>query len=510
VSGSAVAGLFDTLLGIQVNPSARDATEPLTTPPEYRSQNGELNVTLEARETQVRLGKELINGATYNGIYGGPVLRLNRGDVLHLRLVNHLPQSTNVHFHGMAVSPQGHGDNSMYMVGPGQTWDYVIPIPQYHPPGVYWFHTHGHTFAERQLMGGLSGTLVIEGFQDEVPATKPLKERLFALKEFSPDRKGDLNRIPKPFNLDIKTINGQLMPRIDIQPGETQLWRFSDQTANTYFRLRLEGHTFTIVGSDAQPVVKPERVTELMFGPSQRVDVLVTAGPAGAYKLISEKTSTGPLGDIFPSQNMALMVSARDPRQPPPPPLAPIEVAATATTPIPGDHIDAQRTIVFSEDPLTGLFFINHATFDHTRVDLKVPLGSIEEWTVRNSSAELHTFHIHQVKFQVISLNGKAVQFDGLVDTVNVPIHGELKIRLAFTDPTIVGRFLYHCHILEHEDKGMMAQIEVYDPKVGPMPDGDMAGMEHGHGAPDGVSPAHAASMPASAIDHERLGAQRH
>jgi suppressor of ftsI len=513
--GSALAGQFDTVLGIRTNPSARDATAPLTTPLEYRSQNGELNVTLEARETQVRLGKDLIHGATYNGVYGGPVLRLNPGDVLHLRLVNHLPQATNMHFHGLAVSPQGHGDNAMHMVGPGETWDYVIPIPKDHPPGVYWFHTHAHSFAERQLMGGLSGTLVIEGFQDEVPATKPLRERLFALKEFSPDRKGDLNRVPKPFNRDVKTINGQLMPRIDIQPGETQLWRFSDQTANTYFRLRLEGHAFTVVGRDSQPVAQPERVPELMLGPAQRADVLVTAGPAGAYKLISETTSTGPVGDIFPSQNMALMASAHDPAQPAPAPLGPIEVAAAK--PIPGDRIDAQRTIIFSEDPVTGLFFINHATFDHTRVDLKVPLGSIEEWTVRNSSGELHTFHIHQVKFQVISLNGQPVPYDGLVDTVNVPIHGELKIRLAFTDPKIVGRFMYHCHILEHEDKGMMAQIEVYDPKVGPMPDGDMdmehgdmAGMDHGRGGAGGASPMAAADMPASATNQESAHAPRH
>ena len=507
--GSAAAGQFDTLFGIRTNPQAADATEPLTTPLEYRSQNGELNVTLEARETPVRLGKEVIHGATYNGAYGGPVLRLKPGDVLHLRLVNHLPQATNMHFHGLEVSPLGHGDNAMHMVGPGETWDYVIPIPKDHPPGVYWFHTHAHSFAERQLMGGLSGTLVIEGFQDEVPATKPLRERLFALKEFSPDRKGDLNRVPKPFHRDIKTINGQLMPRIDIQPGETQLWRFSDQTANTYFRLRLEGHAFTVIGRDSQPVVHPERVTELMIGPAQRADVLVTAGPAGAYKLISEMTSTGPVGDIFPAQNMALLVSARDPGQPPPAPLGPVEVAQTGT-PIPGDHIDAQRVIIFSEDPVTGLFFINHATFDHTRVDLKVPLGSIEEWTVRNSSAELHTFHIHQVKFQVISLNGRPVPFDGLVDTVNVPIHGEVKIRLAFTDPKIVGRFMYHCHILEHEDKGMMGQIEVFDPKVGPMPDGDMdmTGMEHGPGA-DRPSPAAAADAPAPATDKESTHASR-
>lgn len=503
--GQARAAQFDTIFGPRTNPQAADATQPLTTPLEYRSQNGELNVTLQARETLVRLGKELINGATYNGVYGGPVLRLKPGDTLHLKLVNHLPQATNMHFHGLAVSPLGHGDNAMHMVGPGETWDYVIPIPKDHPPGVYWYHTHAHSFAERQLMGGLSGTLVIEGFQDEVPATKPLKERLFALKEFSPDRKGDLNRVPKPFNRDIKTINGQLMPRVDIQPGETQLWRFSDQTADTYFRLRLEGHQFTVVGRDAQPVTHPEQVAELMIGPSQRADVLVTAGAAGAYKLISETTSTGPVGDIFPAQNMALMVSARDPGQPPPARLGPIEVAEVAKRPVPADHIDAQRVIIFSEDPVTGLFFINHATFDHTRVDLKVPLGSVEEWTVRNASAELHTFHIHQVKFQVISLNGRPVPFEGLVDTVNVPIHGDVKIRIPFTDPKIVGRFMYHCHILEHEDKGMMAQIEVYDPKVGPMPDGDMdmAGMDHGRSGAGRASSAPATDMPASATDKE-------
>ncbi len=163
--------------------------------------------------------------------------------------------------------------------------------------------------------------------------------------------------------------------------------------------------------------------------------------------------------------------------------LGPLTVATGGVgSPIPSDHIDAHRLVSFSEDPVTGLFFINHATFDHNRVDVKVPLGNVEEWTIRNASDELHVFHIHQVAFQVLSINGKAVPFDGLVDTVNTPIHGEVKIRIAFTDPTIVGRFMFHCHILEHEDKGMMSQIEVYDPKVGPMPKGrmDMAGMDQG------------------------------
>ncbi len=479
LAGVAVAGQFDSLFPSPANLPPSAAVEPLTTPAEYRSENGQLSVTLEAKESPVMLGKFPIQGATYDGIYGGPVLRLKPGDVLRLRLVNHLPQATNIHFHGLDVSPQGHSDNSMHMVAPGDTWDYEIHIPKTHAPGVYWFHTHAHSFAERQLMGGLSGTLVIEGFQDQVPATKPLRERLFALKEFARDSKGGLDRVPKPNNFVIKTINGQLMPRIDIRPGETQLWRFSDQTANTYFRLRLNGHSFTIIGRDSHPVSHPEAAREIMIGPSSRMDVLVTAGPQGAYTLVAEKTATGPVGDMFAAQNMALMVAKADPTQAPPVPLAPLTVV-NGPGPIPGDHIDATRLVSFSEDPVTGLFFINHAVFDHERVDVKVPLGNTEEWTIRNASEELHIFHIHQVAFQVISVNGKHVPFDGLQDTVNVPIHGEVKVRIAFTDPAIVGRFMFHCHILEHEDKGMMAQIEVYDPKVGPMKDDGMGGMDMG------------------------------
>ena len=206
--------------------------------------DGKLDVTLVASPTRVTLGRWQINGATYNGDYAGPVLRVKPGDMLRLKLVNRLPQATNMHFHGLEVSPQGRGDNAMHMVAPGDSWDYEIPIPKDHPPGLYWFHTHAHSFAERQLMAGLSGTLIVEGFQDKVPATKALKERVFALKEFQADPNGDLVRVTKAYNLDIKTINGQLMPRIDIAPGETQLWRFSDQTANAYFRLALEGHRF--------------------------------------------------------------------------------------------------------------------------------------------------------------------------------------------------------------------------------------------------------------------------
>ena len=454
------------------------ASQSLRTPTEYRSVNGTLAVTIEAQPTRVVFGDQTIDGATYNGEYGGPVLRLRPGDTLRMHFVNHLPQITNVHFHGLSITPEGHGDNSMRMVAPGESWDYIFTIPKDHAPGVYWYHTHGHDFAERQIMGGLSGTLVIEGFQDEVPVTKPLVERLMALKEFSPNPSGHLNHVPKPSHGTIKTINGQLDPQIAMQPGETQLWRMSGQTADGYFRLRAKGVKLIVLGRDARPLVTPEPTDEVLIGPSERVDVLATAGAAGRYSLMQEKTDTGPLGDMSPPQELASVIVSPDPSRPEPTPLGLIVVNAPKQLPVPGDHIDARRLVVFSEDVTTGLFFINHQTFDPKRTDIRVPLGSTEEWTVRNASQELHVFHIHQVPFQVVSINGRPQPFVGLRDTIDVPIHGEVKIRMAFTDPRIVGRFMYHCHILEHEDKGMMAMIEVYDPKQDKTPDAKMPGMD--------------------------------
>ena len=140
-----------------------------------------------------------------------------------------------------------------------------------------------------------------------------------------------------------------------------------------------------------------------------------------------------------------------------------------------------KRLVVFSEEDDSSRFYLNGRVFDHQRVDMRAPLGNIEEWTIRNSSDELHVFHIHQVNFQVVEVNGARQPYEGRVDNVTVPINGEVKIRIAFTNPNIVGRFMLHCHILEHEDKGMMAQIEVYDPKAATRSASDARAEPHGH-----------------------------
>ena len=179
-------------------------------------------------------------------------------------------------------------------------------------------------------------------------------------------------------------------------------------------------------------------------------------GKSGAYQFRTLAFNTGKDGNNYPEVGLATVVSQG--RQ-----QTPLQLP-TRLPPVPDMRklqITNRRTITFSESDDPDAYFINGKTFDHHRVDTTVKLGSVEEWTLVNASDEMHTFHIHQLDFQVTELNGKPVEFIGYQDNVNMPSNSTIKMILPFTDPIIVGKFVYHCHILNHEDKGMMATIEV-------------------------------------------------
>ena len=182
----------------------------------------------------------------------------------------------------------------------------------------------------------------------------------------------------------------------------------------------------------------------------------------GRYKLVARQFSTGPDGDQYPPQLLATVASsgAQAPEIPLPTSFPPI-------TDLRDRRIDARRQIDFA-DQGDG-FTINGQMYDHNRIDTTVPLGNVEEWTIRNTSRELHVFHIHQTDFQVVEINGVAQRFTGYQDTVSLPFKtkrgpGTVKVIIPFTNPVIVGKFVYHCHIVQHADQGMMANIEVVAP----------------------------------------------
>jgi len=463
IRGWWVVGLLLLLGGSAVRGDPAAMPVAITYPgllPVYRAVDGVLDVTLVAAAGRQDFGPVTLDTLTYNGAYGGPVLMLHPGDLLRVKLVNHLDAPTNIHFHGIEASPLHNGDNIYVLVAPGNEFQYELRIPLTQPPGLYWYHSHAHGDSTRQVGAGLSGMLVVEGLADQFAPLKGVAERFFALKEISlPDSEDPV--IVGYFHRRVQSINGALAVPIAMRPGETELWGFSNQNANLAFDLQLKGHVFRIIARDGEAATRETVTATLRIEPASRVEVLVDGGAAGEYDLVSRRVPTGHgaarklervLGQVIVAGTTATAIPALvDFPQP-------LDLAARP--------VDMKRTIVFTENADALQYFINGRMFDHDRVDVRVPLGNVEEWTIRNDTDDLHVFHIHQVKFQVVAVNGVAQAVHDDLDTVRVPERGSVVIRMAFTDRTTLGRFVFHCHVLKHEDHGMMAVIEVYDPNL--------------------------------------------
>ena len=421
------------------------------------SQNGVLSTTLVAQHTKVELGGTILDGMTYNGDFAGPVMRVRQGDVLKVKLVNHLDQLTNLHFHGLHTTPLGYSDNVHLTVAPGQSIDYEVPIPVTQPPGLYWYHAHIHGISEGQVMGGLSGALVVEGLEARLPALQGLKENLLVFKDLTFDDSADPT-VSGQWHDRVTSINGLDSLSISSRPGETQLWRIGNHSANLPVHIKLTGHKFRVISRDGAILNQIEEADVLDLNPANRVEVLVTAGQAGQYEAVATGVPTGVGPSYSLNRRLAVLTVGGDSVT------IPVRPSLTEQPDMHAKSIDARREYAFTQNVDESKYYLGGRLFDAERVDLRVPLGSVEEWTIRNDTDDLHAFHIHQVHFQVVEVNGVAQPFNGYADTVRVPSRGTVKVILPFTDPAIVGRFMYHCHVLNHEDHGMMAQIEVYDP----------------------------------------------
>jgi suppressor of ftsI len=388
---------------------------------------------------------------SYNGTFLPPTLRVHPGDVIRIRLVNGLSQVTNLHTHGLEVSPLGTSDNVFLHVQPRHVQDYEIRIPADHPSGLNWYHPHAHTNSDQEVRDGMSGALIVDGLLAPFPTLRTVRERVLLLKDVQlvNGRAADVG-IGKD---ETRTVNGVVNPTLVLRPGETELWRIANVSADLYYVLVLDGHPFHVVARDGQLLARTELTDTLVITPSGRAEVLVQGGAAGVHLLRTANVNTGPAGNQYASTVMATVVVEGAPATPVaiPAALHPMEDFRGKVT--------NRRTILFTES--ADSFYINGKTFDMHRVDTRVRLGAVEEWTVRNQADELHSFHIHQTHFQVTEINGVPQPLTGYRDVIDVPIGGEVKVIIPFTDPVIVGKFAYHCHILSHEDKGMMATIVV-------------------------------------------------
>ncbi len=429
--------------------------------------------------------------------------------------------SLNMHFHGTNTSPKCHSDESIHtLINSGKSFQYTLHFPTDEPPGLYWYHPHVHGIAEAAVQGGASGAIIVGGIAQFQPAVAGLQQRVLVVRDQTvagnPDPGGlipawdlTLNYVPIPYTA--KPKPGFIPSVIRMQYGHKELWRVLNASADTILDLVLlydhVAQPLKIVGLDGVPVGSQDGTkrgrtinqTHVLIPPAGRAEFIVTAPSKRVRDAVFQTRSinTGPLGDNDPARPLAVIKADSD-GQPlvargmqlaadaQPAALSPVEKVAE---PLSGDRFAGlatakptkKRKLYFSEivsDPNNPAsptnFFITVDGAKETLFSAANPpaivtkQGSVEDWTIENRSGENHEFHMHQIHFLLLAINGVPVppEQQQYFDMYQVPFwkgkgpYPSITVRMDFRGPD-VGDFVYHCHILGHEDNGMMATIRV-------------------------------------------------
>lgn len=417
--------------------------------------------------------------------------------------------STNLHFHGLEIPPLCHQDDVIHtLIQPSEpSFQYRFRIPASQPPGLYWYHPHPHGFSESQVLGGASGALIVGGIERVKPQVKGLPERILVLRDqVIPGRAGRKrstadpdDEIGKDISLNFVPVTYPLyMPAVvRVKPDRREFWRVLNASADTYFTLQVisvrQGQrvpqNLQLIAMDGAPVsdrASAAARTEILLSPGARAEFVVTTPPAGAFsQFVSRNYDTGQDGAANPDRVIANIVSGNDNPEAEP---ANLERAANwRFTGLAGIRPARVRKLYFSEEPgnpdtpdIAPKYFITlegrtPAVFDMNSKmpDITARQGTVEDWVIENRAREAHVFHIHQLHFQLLERDGARVNEAMLRDTIDLPWwdgkstqYPSVKLRLDFRAPQIVGTFLFHCHILEHEDAGMMGSVEVVKPRL--------------------------------------------
>jgi suppressor of ftsI len=442
-------------------------------------------VSLEAR---VNIATEL-PAFFWNGEAGvAPTIHVSPGDTIVIDLLDSLPQpgkpgEMNLHFHGLSVSPKKPADDVITMLAmPGDTLHYVVPIPKTQQPGLYWYHPHVFPEVDLQVgQDGMSGAIVVDGLERHIPALAKMQSRVIIVRATG---LADINARPNghplphlngapPCGADpgfTISLNGVVKPNIPIGAGESQFFRVINATGHKTLRLAVDNASLQVVALDgvaldAYPGTGPtETVSDVVLPVAARAEFVVTGPAAGTAKFRTLCFNAGPGGDEDPDIVLGTL-------QVRPGAIHGMRHAAFANLrasgplpnagPLPAPVIT--RTVTLSEDDKH--MYINGQTFHMTDPPMYVvKVGTVEKWIVTNVTDEIHDFHMHQTHFVLKEINGVRVHHPYWADSVVVPhekdhVPGTVTLLMDFRDPVIRGTFMFHCHILDHEDSGMMAKI---------------------------------------------------
>jgi FtsP/CotA-like multicopper oxidase with cupredoxin domain len=394
----------------------------------------------------------------FNEMVPGPTIRAEKGDKLVIRVMNNLPEMTVIHWHGIQLPAEMDGTDSVQTpIAPGEEFEYSFIVPD---AGTFWYHAHQDETV--QMERGVYGSLIVTDANDPIVDD----EKIFVIDDMKLTARNEFKTgnfisrwVERHDGREGNTllINGKENPVITMNAGQTERWRFINASSARYFRLFLGGKNFDIISTDGGLIEKPFRATELMLVPGERADILVgpfTEGDSFAIeslpynRMTMVKSGRKRFGEALVTKSKTSVFSS-------PTQMRSIEpLASQGATP--------NRNIRFSVGPsLThGIDFLvngeTHAT------DEPVKVGELQVWEISNTSLMDHPFHLHGFFFQVLEINGKAPAFLSWKDTVNLPPRS--KVKIAWMPDDRPGSWMYHCHILEHHEAGMMGHFQVVRP----------------------------------------------
>lgn len=419
--------------------------------------------------------KEFVKGkktlcVTYNGLVPGPKIEVYEGDTVEILVKNKLKETTTIHWHGLPVPPEQDG-NPHDPILPNRERIYRFKLPE-NSAGTYWYHPHPHYLTSKQVARGLAGVFVIKAKKDVL---SHLKEQDLMISDLRLDAKAQIPENTLSDWVDGREgefvlINGQFQPQIIC--NEIQRIRVYNCCAARYLNLRIQGVEFILVGTDGGLLEQAQTLKEIYLNPASRVEVLIKPTQKGKFKLESlyynrNKMLTKESQNSLVLADISLQYTLNEFPQTlrkfellkPPKAFKEIIMSEANMIAMQGLNDNNEKEI---KTALVSMFQLNGKSFDIKRTDLYSKLNEVEEWVIVSDSDMDHPFHIHGTQFEPISskLNGVVTKapFRSLRDTINIRPNEEVRLRMV---QNFKGIRMYHCHILEHEDLGMMGSLEV-------------------------------------------------
>ncbi len=449
-------------------------------PPTITSTN--INLTLQTGITQFYSGVD-VNTLGANGSLLGPTLIMNQGDNVNIMVDNQLADTTTIHWHGMHVSPENDGGPHT-TIAPNTIWNPQFTVLD--KAGLFWYHPHLHMQTNKHVSRGIAGMIIVKDAEEAaltLPRTYGIDDFPMIIQSKGFDATGEIEWMGHIDSMLL--VNGTVDPFLNA-PAQMVRFRILNGSSQRVYKLGLTNNQpFQLIGTDGGLLNAPVQLTRYQIAPGQRADVLVdlSALQGQSIQFMNYGTEIG--NAIYGSSQpgmapfMTLPGYSSNPlngndfvildinvQAPTASPVTTTPTTLTNIVPLVEGTQQITRALTFtSQNQIAGPFLINGSTFNHDVVDYTVPLGNREIWTLTNQTPIAHPFHIHDVQFQILDINGATPppELQGLNDVVLVPA-GQGTVRfiadfLDFANDTIP--YMFHCHMLQHEDQGMMGQFLV-------------------------------------------------